>query len=135
MPALDFHFQVNPTPKARPRLARFGTYTPAKTKQAEWELRMIVVDQLKRTPLPGKKPLECPCGAVIRLDFVRPKSAKKRTHHCVKPDLDNLIKMIMDAMNGFLWVDDAQVHTLQVSKHYADKPGIALKLIWDDENG
>lgn len=35
-----------------------------------------------------------------------------------KPDLDNCVKCILDALNGVLWRDDAQVVELSVSKRY-----------------
>ena len=39
-----------------------------------------------------------------------------------KPDCDNLAKTVLDALNGVLWLDDAQVVDLSVSKRYAAEP-------------
>lgn len=36
-----------------------------------------------------------------------------------KPDLDKLVRAVLDALTGLLWVDDAQVVTLAVAKCYA----------------
>lgn len=36
--------------------------------------------------------------------------------HCQKPDLDNLIKFVLDAGNGLLWHDDSAIHTIQAKK-------------------
>jgi Holliday junction resolvase RusA-like endonuclease len=36
---------------------------------------------------------------VIQFTFIKPKSAKKRINHTVKPDIDNLCKLVMDALN------------------------------------
>ena len=41
---------------------------------------------------------------------------------CKKPDLDNLVKMVMDALNGVVWLDDSQVHQLIVGKGYSSEP-------------
>lgn len=38
--------------------------------------------------------------------------------HQKKPDLDNLAKPVLDALNGVLWVDDSQVCSLYVQKMY-----------------
>ena len=48
-----------------------------------------------------------------------------------KPDIDNLSKGIMDALNGVIWKDDSQVVELLLSKiyddeHYADVEIITL---------
>ncbi len=44
-----------------------------------------------------------------------------------RPDIDNIMKLLMDAMTtvGF-WKDDAQVVALQVEKFWADIPGIYI---------
>ncbi len=43
-----------------------------------------------------------------------------------KPDADNFAKAIMDACNGIVWSDDAQVVDLTVSKHYAADPRVEV---------
>ena len=42
--------------------------------------------------------------------------------HIVKPDIDNLAKFVMDAMQGILWDDDCYVCALEARKVYSDKP-------------
>lgn len=52
-----------------------------------------------------------------------------------KGDADNYAKSVLDAIEGILFVNDAQVHTLTVSKMYAGKgcrPG-AVVAVWVDE--
>lgn len=47
-------------------------------------------------------------------------------------DVDNLVKAIMDAMNGVLWKDDSQVWGLWSKKMYAsidEKPRVIIKLL------
>ena len=45
-------------------------------------------------------------------------------YHCVKPDLDNLIKMIADVVQGKnrMIVDDSQICMLQAEKIYSKNP-------------
>ena len=47
-----------------------------------------------------------------------------------KPDLDNIAKLILDAMTkaGY-WVDDAQVSRLQLEKFWGELPGVLVKVI------
>lgn len=37
-----------------------------------------------------------------------------------KPDIDNLIKFILDAGNGFLFYDDSQIYEISAKKIYGD---------------
>ena len=39
---------------------------------------------------------------------------------CVKPDVDNITKSILDALNGVAYYDDSGVIELKVSKEYGD---------------
>lgn len=44
-------------------------------------------------------------------------------HHRQKPDLDNLAKAVLDALNGIAYEDDSQVSELQLGKAWAvDRP-------------
>ena len=42
--------------------------------------------------------------------------------HIVKPDIDNLAKFVMDALQGILWDDDSYINALEVKKVYSKKP-------------
>lgn len=52
--------------------------------------------------------------------------------HTKRPDVDNLTKSILDALNGVAWADDSQIVQLCVVKQYAEKPSIWLH-IFDSE--
>ena len=46
-----------------------------------------------------------------------------------KPDIDNLVKSLLDALTGIVWFDDSQVTGLVAAKCYAsghEKPGIEV---------
>ena len=59
-------------------------------------------------------------------------SKKKREHlHYVtkKPDVDNLAKAVMDAINQVgIWEDDSQVSRLVVGKIYSDEPRCIISI-------
>jgi Holliday junction resolvase RusA-like endonuclease len=46
----------------------------------------------------------------------------------VKPDLDNLCKAVLDALNGIAYHDDKQIVELHLSKAYSDHPRTEIKL-------
>jgi Holliday junction resolvase RusA-like endonuclease len=49
--------------------------------------------------------------------------------HTSRPDLDNICKMYMDASNGILYRDDAQVTRLSSSKHYSTNPRTEIDIM------
>ena len=42
--------------------------------------------------------------------------------HSIKPDIDNLVKFVMDALQGILWEDDCKIVSLEARKLYSEKP-------------
>ena len=45
-----------------------------------------------------------------------------------KPDLDNVAKIVCDALNGVAYKDDAQVVKLTVHKRYSERPEVAVEI-------
>lgn len=45
-----------------------------------------------------------------------------------KPDIDNYVKGMLDALNKVLWQDDALITDLTVSKYFAEKPRIEMEI-------
>ena len=48
-----------------------------------------------------------------------------------KPDLDNMAKAVLDALNGVAYKDDCQIVTMLSKKNYAEVPYV--KVILDEE--
>ena len=53
--------------------------------------------------------------------FDRPKSARKRMHVTVRPDVDKVLRSTCDALTGILFNDDAQIVRMIGEKRYADQ--------------
>lgn len=49
-----------------------------------------------------------------------------------KPDIDNLQKMVLDAMQGVVFTNDALIYSLSATKILDRKPGITIEVITDD---
>ena len=45
-----------------------------------------------------------------------------------KPDLDNVIKSILDALNKVAYHDDTQIVSLSVEKFYSDSPRVEVAI-------
>lgn len=81
-------------------------------------MRDLVFSANKSAPA---SPLEGPLKADVTFVLARPKGKKKgaREYAPVRPDRDNLIKPVMDALTSSeWWLDDAQVVTGDITKVY-----------------
>ncbi|MBX5322552.1 RusA family crossover junction endodeoxyribonuclease [Staphylococcus caprae] len=79
--------------------------------------------------------LELQNNLKVRLEFIftTPKSwsNKKRLamigkYKPTKPDIDNLIKTVLDAANNHLWNDDNQIVEIASFKRYGEEPKILM---------
>lgn len=129
---ITFVVPGKPIGKGRPRFSRSGhAYTPDQTKRAEMEVARRASDAMVEA---GRDPVEGPCCVHLVARWPIPGSwskAKREAALCQeitpgKPDLDNIAKLILDAMNGVVYQDDAQVVVLSVTKCYSDDPGVTV---------
>lgn len=70
--------------------------------------------------------LNTPLAVDITFFVKRPKTVRKRPYPSVKPDLDNLIKMLLDACNKMIFTDDALICELSAKKIYAEEDSALL---------
>jgi len=115
--------EIEPAGKGRPTVTRTGiAFTPAKTRNKEAEVRYW----LKQLDAPhfGDDPLE----VSLVFYFIKPKSAKKRIYPTVKPDVDNVIKLILDSSNGILFNDDKQVVVCNARKVYGEPARVDITI-------
>ena len=49
-------------------------------------------------------------------------------YHTKKPDIDNLVKFVMDSLNKVFWKDDSQVCSLIAVKIYDEKPRTVIQI-------
>lgn len=50
--------------------------------------------------------------------------------HCVKGDIDNLLKKSFDAMNKLVFDDDAQIYEITAKKVYSDQPRSEINIYY-----
>ena len=92
-----------PVGKARARVVDGHSYTPAKTKAAEQNIAWLFLSQYPGQEVDAESSFELNCNFYVS-DY---KNGRKR-----KFDLDNGVKLVMDALTGIVWQDDNQVNTL-----------------------
>jgi Holliday junction resolvase RusA-like endonuclease len=118
---------VKPVPKARPRVVRKGNrtmaFTPSRTVQAEMEIRSFLLSQ-KLEKFEQGVPLSLDATFYVE----RPKSRKKAAYPATRPDLSSFLALLLDAMTGYLYYDDAQVVDIRTRKVYGEPPRIELTL-------
>lgn len=116
-----------PVPWQRVKRGKYGqAYVPPKTRAFELALATLVQRATTVRKLAG------PLSLVLKFYLAKPKKPKFHLP-AVRPDIDNFIKTI-DALNGILWTDDAQICKLYSEKLYGNPPRIELELreITDD---
>jgi len=123
-----FTIYGEPVPKGRPRFSTKGkfpvAYTPEKTKNYESDVGMMA-----KAAMGASKPLEGALEAFIYVTFAVPASySKKRTEACLsgqekhtkKPDLDNVVKSVIDGMDKIVFENDSQFTSIHATKVYGE---------------
>ena len=122
-----------PEPQGRPRASRARNRIIMRDPETSRNYKRSVAWQAKSQW--NKRPLE---GALaVEMDIYRqiPKSTSnvrrerknaKEIRPIVRPDIDNYTKSVLDALDGIVWKDDAQVVTLSANKYYSDDPRVEL---------
>jgi len=131
---MTVHFILNGDPrgKQRPRVANGHAYTPAETRLYERALQDVYVEQVRYS-----------FGNITRVQmriiawYRIPKSATKAMREkmlsgdlrpIAKPDLDNVLKIVADALNGMAYADDKQINAMIIEKRYAEMPRLEVWL-------
>ncbi len=126
-----------PKGKGRPRFARIGKGVRAYTDTAT-ESYEAKVATLARPA--GVQPLEGPVMVVLTFVLPRPLRLGRRSDPDdeipapARPDLDNLVKSVLDGLNGVAWADDGAVTPVMARKRYTAKgraPEVRVSLCED----
>ena len=128
MSVVTFVVPGTPVGKGRPKFARRGnfvtTYTPEKTASYENLVKVKAEEAMA-----GRQLIVGAVAVTIHLWVTPPASWSQKkqrqalSHEILptsKPDVDNVIKGIFDAMNEIVWMDDKQAVDVVVRKRYAE---------------
>jgi len=122
--------------QGRPRFASRGkfvtVYDPPKCKEFKSRVTAIATEYMGDNP-----PLEGAIKALVVVHKSPPKSwSKKKKQQALhgeilpigKPDFDNYGKGVLDAMNGIVFIDDAQICDGRVIKQYAEEDSVTVHI-------
>lgn len=131
--SIRFFIPGAPQGKGRARATRTGRmYTPAKTVAYE-----SLISHAAALAMDGAAIIDSACALTVDIAFAIPPSwPKKRRQGAIdgkvlptlRPDADNVAKAVLDACNGIVWRDDAQVVLLQAHKRYSQTPGVTVEI-------
>lgn len=112
------------------RGSHIGHYTPEKTRSYEGVIATLAMEAMK-----GQPPSLLALSLDLVLGFEIPRSwpqwkaraaAMGDIAPTTKPDADNVVKAVKDALNGIAWRDDCQVVQVSVRKEYTNVPGVSV---------
>ena len=116
--------------KSRPRFANGHAYTPENTRLYELKIQAA-------WKMAAGEWMDGPVALGIVAHQALPKRASKAFRAAAekgamwpirKPDIDNVIKIVMDALNGYAYRDDTQVVMLDARKEYTPESESRLEI-------
>lgn len=119
----SFLVKGKPKGKGRPRFTKFGgVYTPKDTMDYE---KLISAEFSKTRGINGWS-LDV-SGEAIEITIVSCFKSKKEPWE-LKPDVDNILKVFMDALTGVAYADDKQIVISHVLKVVGDEDFVHVTL-------
>lgn len=133
MDMVQLTIPLEPKGKERPRWSKKmqRMYTPASTTNYEDFIKLVYRQNYGTQMFPKGIPLDirirayCPIPKSDTL-AVRAKKLTGAIRPTVKPDWDNIGKIVADALNKIAYYDDAQIVDSQTRKFYSDKPRVEI---------
>ena len=128
-------FKLPGEPVAWSRAGRGGNVTFTKPPQAAY---MQALGWACKQAMQGRKPFSGPVKLSVHANYLPPASwsnkkaslARQNRWKVSKPDLDNLAKIVADALNGIAYIDDNQIVSFEASKSYGFNDHL---IVWIDE--
>jgi Holliday junction resolvase RusA-like endonuclease len=139
---IEFFVPGEPQGKARARTylpkgsKKYRSVTPDKTRMYEVLIRNAFLRAWKNKEMPFPK--DRPVRICVTAYYTPAASTSKRKLAQMqaglllplkKPDLDNVIKAVCDALNKYAYHDDAQIVSITCSKAFGTLPGLSVILM------
>ena len=141
MDLIYFFVPGEPRGKGRPRFSRVSgvAYTDSETKAYERKIAAYYHKAAQGFRFPETAFLTVDIHAYLPIPKGTSKSktaamAEGKIPPSRKPDIDNIIKAVLDGLNGVAYKDDARVIQVSGKKRYGLDPGVAV-YIWARDGG
>lgn len=132
---VTFSIPGEPVAKGRPRFVRNGNFVRAVTpeKTAMYENLIKLEYERIRGPFFEDEMI----GVAITAYYSIPKSISKKKKDEIlrnkirptrKPDIDNIIKIVCDALNGTAYRDDSKIVEINADKQFAEIPSVNVTI-------
>lgn len=129
-----FEVPGEPRGKGRPRFTKTGhPYTDSETRAYEDKIVAYYRKQIGAFRWPDSAFVSVHVTAYYPI----PKSATKAVTAAMregamppsrKPDIDNVLKIVLDALNGVAYKDDSRVVCVEAQKIYSDTPRLEIHM-------
>lgn len=124
---MTFRVPGRPVPMSRPRLSKGRVYLPDKDVRAKANIRAAIsaIWGIDRYAIYKDLPLYVSC------DFVYcGKPERLGAPYRSRPDVDNLLKTVLDALTGVIYDDDSQVVCVTGRKLYGAEDMTKIRVEW-----
>jgi Holliday junction resolvase RusA-like endonuclease len=134
---IRFTVPGQPQGKGRPRVGQIAgharMFTPAKTLAYEGFIALQA-----QIAMAGHDLVEGPVEVRMFIALQIPESKSQKWKRdalaglvfpTTKPDVDNTIKAVFDALNGVVWKDDVQVVGMHMTKRYSANPRVDVEVV------
>lgn len=131
-----------PCAQGRPRFSTHGgfvkAYDPAKSRDYKAYVKMCAIKSMQEQ---GWTLTEKALSIEIRAFMSIPSSKSKKFKQAAivgaerptkKPDVDNVFKILTDALSGIAYKDDKQIVDAKISKFYADEARVEVMIKADE---
>lgn len=112
-------FNTKPQAKQSVRFGMGRAFTPTQ--------KLLYVKSLKETAKRNMRGKPSVLPLALRVVFTFPHK-KKRGLHDKRPDIDNLLKPLKDALSGVAYKDDSQICNIDATKKYGESGKIEVEI-------
>ena len=126
-----------PVAAGRPRFSSRGGFAKAYDPKKSRDYKKMIKKQAMQQLPDDYQPIDYPIEVDIKIYRSIQKSVSNKEYArrlsndvrpTVKPDADNYIKIILDGLNGLVWLDDNQITDVAAHKYYSDKPRVEVEV-------
>jgi Holliday junction resolvase RusA-like endonuclease len=133
---IQFIVYGEPVAQGRPRAAningRIRMYDPKKSSDFKDYVRLVASEHRPEQLLEGPISLVVKVYKPTLKSFSKKKKVAAEAGHLrptSKPDVDNYVKGVKDALKNVIWKDDSQVVDLHISKWYSETPRVEITIV------